>query len=155
MIFPESEDQILKAIFKVESVWQFPGVFGGIDDCHIPIKCPHDGNEVRIEYYNFKNFYSIVIMGIVTADYRFLWANVGLPGGLNDTCTFQASHLYSDIVRRNALPDIKNVLTVQSQREVQLPSILLGDLFSLIIPGCENHLLIRYYLKNSLILITV
>ena len=106
---------------------QFPGVFDGIDGCHIPIKWPQGGNEARKEYYNFKNFYSIVMMGIVAADYRFLWANVGLPGSLNDECYFQACHLYIDIVRGNALPDIKKVLPVKSQREVQLPPILLGD----------------------------
>ena len=100
-------------------MWQFPGAFGGIDGCHIPIKCPHGGNEVHKEYYNFKNVYSIVMMGIVAADYRFSWANVRLPGSVNDACTFQASHLYSDIVRGSALPEIKNILTVQSQREVQ------------------------------------
>ena len=127
VIFPESEDQILRVIFKMESMWQFPGAFGGTDGCHIPIKFSHGGNEARKEYYNLKNFYYIVMMGIVAADYRFLWANAGLPGSVNDGCTFQASHLYSDIVRGNALPDIKKVLTVQSQREVQLPPILLGD----------------------------
>ena len=74
-----------------------------------------------------KTFYFIVTMGIVGADYRFSWANVRLPGSANDACTFQASHLYSDNMRGNALPDFKNVLTVQSQREVQLPPILLGD----------------------------
>ena len=59
---------------------------------------------------------------------------------------------FSDTVRGNALPDIKVLLTVQSQRQVQLPPISLEDL---IILGCKNHLLIRYYLKNNLILITV
>ena len=73
VIFPESEHQMLRAVFKTESMWQFPGAFGGIDGCHIPIKCPHGGNEARKEYYNFKNVYSIVMMGLVTADYRFLW----------------------------------------------------------------------------------
>ena len=75
-------------------------------------------------------------------------ANVGLPGSVNDACIFRASILYSDIVRGSAL-HIKKVLTIQSQREVQLPQL------SLIIPGCKNHLLIRYYRKNSPILITV
>ena len=58
---------------------------------------------------------------------RFLWANVGLTGSVNNACIFQASHLYSNIERGNASPDIKKVLTVQSQREIQLPPILLGD----------------------------
>ena len=50
------------------------GAFGGIDSCHIPIKCPHGDNKVLKECYNFKNFYSIVMIEIVVADYRFLWA---------------------------------------------------------------------------------
>ena len=48
VIFPESEDQMLKTIFKIESIWQFPGAFGGIDGCHIPIKCPHGGKARRV-----------------------------------------------------------------------------------------------------------
>ena len=36
------------------------------------------------------------MMGIIAVDYRFLRANVGLPGSVNDACIFQASHLYSD-----------------------------------------------------------
>ena len=61
------------------------------------------------------------------AHYRFLWANVGLPGNVNDPCIFQASHLYINIMRGNILPDIEKVLTVQSQRKVQLLPILFGD----------------------------
>ena len=54
--FPESEDQILRATFQMESMYQFPGAFGGIDGCHIPIKCPHGGNEARKSTITFKNF---------------------------------------------------------------------------------------------------
>ena len=93
VIFPESEDQMLWVTFEMESMWQFPGAFSGIDGCHIPIKCPHGGNAARKEYYNFKNFYSIVMMEIITANYRFLWAHVGLLDSVNDACTFQPSHL--------------------------------------------------------------
>ena len=60
VIFPESEDQMLTVFFKMESMWQLPGAFGGIDGCHIPVKCPHGGNEARKEYRNFKNFYSML-----------------------------------------------------------------------------------------------
>ena len=49
MIFPGSENQMLRAIFKMESVCQFPGAFNRIDGYHIPIKCPHGGNEARKE----------------------------------------------------------------------------------------------------------
>ena len=56
----------------METLWQFPTAFGGFDGCNIPLKCPHGGNEARKECYNFKNFYSVVMMGIIGADYRFL-----------------------------------------------------------------------------------
>ena len=69
-------------------MWQFPDAFAGIGGCHIPIKCPRGGNEARKEYYNLKNFYSMVMMGIVAADYRFLWDDFRLPGSVNDACTF-------------------------------------------------------------------
>ena len=49
----------------METLWQFLTAFGGVDGCHIPLKCPHGGNEARREYYNFNNFYSLVMMGIV------------------------------------------------------------------------------------------
>ena len=60
-------------------------------------QCPRSGNEARKKYYNFKNFYSIVMIDFVGADYKFLWTSVGLPCSLNDTCTFQASRLYQNI----------------------------------------------------------
>ena len=72
----------------------------------IPLKCPHGGNEARKEYYNFKNFYSIVMMGVVGADYKILWASAGLPGSFNDACTFQASKLYQHILNPSKLPNI-------------------------------------------------
>ena len=47
VIFPESESQMLRAIFKMESMCQFAGAFGKIAGCHIPIKGPYGGNEAR------------------------------------------------------------------------------------------------------------
>ena len=44
--FPET-------ISQMEDKWQFPSAFGGVDGCHIPMKCPSGGNEARKEYYNF------------------------------------------------------------------------------------------------------
>ena len=69
--FPETVDQMLTAILQMEDKWQFPSAFGGVDGCHIPMKCPSGGNKARKKYYNFKNSYSIVMMGVAGADYKF------------------------------------------------------------------------------------
>ena len=73
VIFPETVDQILIAVLQLEHKWQFPSSFGEVDGFHIPMKCSCSGNEVRKDYYNFKNFYSIVMMGIVGVGYHFCW----------------------------------------------------------------------------------
>ena len=89
VVFPKSEKEFLNSINATENLWQYPTAFGGIDGCHIPLKCPHGSNEARKEYYNFNNFYSVVMMRIVGADYRFLWASAGLPGSVNDVVHFR------------------------------------------------------------------
>ena len=98
--------QVMRAIFSMESVWRFPDAFVKIDGYHISVKCPHEGNEESKEYYNFKNFFSIVMLGIGAADYRLLWANFGFPGSGNNACAFQKSRFYSDIVSCDALRNI-------------------------------------------------
>ena len=45
--------------------------------------------------------------------------------------TFQVAHLYSDIVRRNPKPDIKNVFPLGNEREAKLHPIMLVHLWSI------------------------
>ena len=125
--FPETVDQTLTAILQMEDKWQFPSAFGEVDGCHILMKFPSGGNDARKEYYNFKNFCSIVMIGIVGADYKFLWSSVGLPGSSNDACTFLASRLYQNIVGNDFLPEIQKVVKLPNRDELQLPPILLRD----------------------------
>ena len=70
--FPKDEAQFKEKMLDFEELWQFPCCWGGVDGCHIPIKCPKGGAEARKEYYNFKNVYSIVLMALVDAKYRFM-----------------------------------------------------------------------------------
>ena len=67
------------------------------------------------------------MVGIVGADYKFLWTSGGLPGSSNDACTFQASRLYQNIVGNDFLPEIQKVVKLPNGSELQLPPILLGD----------------------------
>nr|CAI5851781.1 unnamed protein product [Callosobruchus analis] len=57
-------------------------------------------------YYNYKNFYSIVLMAIVNAEYEFLYVDVGKNGRLSDGGILEQTtffrHLNSERLR---LPD--------------------------------------------------
>ena len=39
-------------------------------------------------FYNYKGFYSIVLMALVDADYKFLWVEVGSNGAASDAQIF-------------------------------------------------------------------
>ena len=45
--FSETVDQMLAAILQMKDKCQFTSAFGGVDGCHIPMKCPSGGNEAR------------------------------------------------------------------------------------------------------------
>ena len=96
------------------------------------MKYPSGENEARKEYYNFKNFCSVVRMGIVGADYKLLWTSVGLPGSSHVRMThvlfrLLVYRLYQNIVGNHFLPEIQKVVKLPNGSELQLPPILLGD----------------------------
>ena len=47
---------MLSSILQMEETWQFLSAFGGVDCCHIPMKCPRGKNEAGNESYDFKQF---------------------------------------------------------------------------------------------------
>ena len=104
--FPSNEGEFLDKMVEFESLWQFPCCFAAIDGCHIPIKCPSGGRGANKEHHNFKNFYSIVLMALVDAKYRFIWAGCGYPGNSHDSLIFKSTQLYSDITQGKVIPNI-------------------------------------------------
>ena len=80
---PKSEEEFKKKMIDMEQFWQFPCCWAAVDGCQIPIKCPPGGPESRKEYYNFKNFYSVIMMGLVDSNY----------GNSHDAIVFQSTKL--------------------------------------------------------------
>ena len=79
---PSSEEHFKKKILDMEEWWQF-SCWCAVDGCHLPIKRP-PGPFAAKEYHNFKNFYSIVLIGMVDTNYRFVWGSCGFPGNSHD-----------------------------------------------------------------------
>ena len=67
-----------------------------MDGSHLPIKCPN-GEEQAMKQY-FKDFYLIVLMAIVDAEYRFIWASVVGPGNIHDSTLLQSTDLWKRIL---------------------------------------------------------
>ena len=108
--FPKNERTFREKMLDMEEMWQFPCCWSAIDGCHISIKCTPGGLESCKEYHNFKNFFSIVLMGMVDAKYRFIWASCGYPGNSHGSIIMQSTTLWQGIVQGKILPRVtKNV----------------------------------------------
>ena len=57
------------------------------------------------QYHNFKNFYSVVLLALVGAKYRFIWSALGATGNTHDSKYFQSTHLFHEINEGNVLPE--------------------------------------------------
>lgn len=78
---PSSKDEWLRIAESYQDRWQLPHCLGAIDGKHIRILHPPNSGS---EFYNYKGFYSIVLMAIVDADYKFIFADVGCQGRISD-----------------------------------------------------------------------
>ena len=70
--------------------WNFPHCCGAIDGKHIAIRKPPNTGSL---YYNYKGFFSIVLLAVVDGDYKFLWADIGANGSSSDCGIYNESAL--------------------------------------------------------------
>ena len=70
--------------------WNLPHTVGALDGKHVAVRCPASSGSV---YFNYKGFYSIVLMALVDADYKFIWADLGGCGSASDAQIYNQSEL--------------------------------------------------------------
>ena len=72
-----------------------------MDGKHVRIKCPaHSGTM----FYNYKQFFSIVLQAVVDARYRFIFVDVGAYGKQSDGGIFELSPVSSFIADKTRFP---------------------------------------------------
>ncbi|CAH1259282.1 Hypp2226 [Branchiostoma lanceolatum] len=75
-------------------------------------------------FYNHKGYYSIILLGVVDADYKFVWADIGAPGSSSDCQVFNGGPLRPALEDRGIqFPPAEPLL--QDDRAVSY--IFLGD----------------------------
>ena len=121
---PNTNDEFMDRLSEFGSEWQFPYAFSAIDGSHLPSRCPAGGAESMKQYFNFQNkgFYSIVLMALVDAKYRFIWTSIGAPGNTHDSTYFQSTDLWGKICAGEIIPSISPILDA-----IEIPPLILGD----------------------------
>ena len=89
---PPDEVANWKAIFKeFENLWNFPHCIEAIDGKHVAIECFKLSGT---QYFNYKGFFTVVLLAICDAKYRFTYIDFGHDGSTNNSSVLKSSGLY-------------------------------------------------------------
>jgi len=81
------------------TLWDFPNYCGAMDGKHIVIRCPSKSGS---EFYNYKKDYSVILLAIVDANYKFINTDVRTNGRVNDALVFSKS-TFNKVLQTNTL----------------------------------------------------
>lgn len=118
---PSNSEDWKKIADMFDLNWNFPHCIGALDGKHCVLQNPIHGGS---DYYNYKSDFSIVLMGIVDANYCFIYVNVGTQGRISDGGVFRNTKFYEKL-QGNELglpPDV-----ALPYRQMEMPLVLVAD----------------------------
>jgi len=113
--------------FNWRAVWNemsIPHCCGALDGKHVSVTCLQWNTGSM--YRNYKGVFSIVLMALVDADYKFFRIDVGSDGSSNDACIYNGSELKEGLENPNNpfhLPENKPL----PGDDVPVPYFIIGD----------------------------
>lgn len=79
--------------------WKFPNCIGALDGKHIVIQAPANSGS---QFFNYKGTFSVVLLALVDADYRFLVVDVEASGSNSDGGIF-SNYLLGQVLNTGSL----------------------------------------------------
>ena len=105
-----------------EQLWNFPHSIGAIDGKHIMIRClPNSGSS----YFNYKGRFSIHLLAVCDAHYKFILADIGCEGRQSDGGVFSRSRFGKAF--QHGLLDLPQPSPLSDNMNTNVPYCLVGD----------------------------
>ena len=87
---PDSQEEWLTIIAEFNGKWNFPLCLGATDGKHVLIRAPARS---RSNFFNYKNFFSTVLLAVCNANYEFTSVDSGEVGWQSDGDVYSNSKL--------------------------------------------------------------
>ena len=104
---PQTEEEWIRISEEFEEKRNFPNCLGALDGKHIQIKRPVNSGYY---YFNYKGTFSIVLLALVDADYKFIFIDIGWNGRISDGGIDRNATLFSALEN--------NSLNIPKERKV-------------------------------------
>ncbi len=94
LVAPRNAEEWRAVARRFEERWNLPHCLGALDGKHCKIsQPPHSGSL----FFNYKKFFSIILLGLVNANYEFIWVDIGANGACSDAQIYNESALKTAI----------------------------------------------------------
>lgn len=117
---PLSPTDLVQKAEEFYKKWNFPNCAGAIDGKHIRILCPQKSASL---YFNYKGFFSVVLLAIVDANCTFMYIDVGSYGKEGDSGIFERSYLGKKFNAGTVMPQPNQL----PHSDLVLPYVFVGD----------------------------
>ncbi|XP_022183432.1 protein ALP1-like [Myzus persicae] len=100
----------------------FPNCIGAVDGKHIRVVKPIDSGSL---FYNYKNYFSILLMAVCDSHYNFTFVDIGSFGKCADSTVFRDSVFYKKLMNNELnIPEDQPLTFTETPI---LPNVLIGD----------------------------
>lgn len=115
-----TKDDLIQISEEFWKRWNFPNCVGAIDGKHIRIFAPGKSGSL---FFNYKDFFSIVLLAIVDANCKFIFVDIGSYGKEGDSGIFHKSKI-SDLINKGGyFPPPSKI----PNSDISLPYVHVGD----------------------------
>ncbi|KAF5275787.1 hypothetical protein FQR65_LT16532 [Abscondita terminalis] len=119
---PPSREKWIAIAEEFEAKAHFPNCIGALDGKHVRLVQPSNSGSM---YYNYKHFFSLLLMALCDSNYCFIWVDVGAYGKDSDSGVFKESTLFKKLSERSLnIPEPKYITNNDGNK---LPYVIVAD----------------------------